>query len=161
MIHLHHVCETALHKSDYVCGEYCQLHILQFGKKIRSSPKSKSNLWYQFYSSSLFMKTDSTFAVAFFNEVFFVCLFVFLIQIFSFCQRLKEKTVYTIWVRWKDNGAWCLQRWVPTQLWCLRTMWSWEGHTSSQSLFSHLQNGNTNNSLGSWGIKESSFHAGT
>ena len=33
MIHLYHICETALDKSDYVCGEYCRLHILQFGKK--------------------------------------------------------------------------------------------------------------------------------
>ena len=36
MIHLYHICETALDKSDYVCGEYCQLHILQFGRKKKS-----------------------------------------------------------------------------------------------------------------------------
>lgn len=42
MIHLYHICETALDKSDYVCGEYCQLHILQFGKKKKKSGHPQS-----------------------------------------------------------------------------------------------------------------------
>lgn len=43
------------------------------------------------------MKTTSTFVLAFFNEVGFF--FSPLIQISSFCQGLKEKAAYTVWVR--------------------------------------------------------------